>query len=48
MTYMLSTLAGGKLVVALEVSLTLETRHFFPHGRRADTRSNHCPIAHWL
>jgi histone deacetylase 6 len=25
MTYMLSTLAGGKLVVALEVSLTLET-----------------------
>jgi hypothetical protein len=28
MTYMLSTLAGGKLVVALEVGLTLESPFF--------------------
>lgn len=50
MTYMLSTLAGGKVVVALEVSLSMKRRsfEFFPYGYRGDTRSNRSPTAHWL
>jgi acetoin utilization deacetylase AcuC-like enzyme len=47
MTYMLSTLAGGKVVVALEVSLSLK-RCFFSYGCRVDTRSNRSPTVHWL
>jgi hypothetical protein len=47
MTCMLSTLAGGKVVVALEVSLSLK-RRFLPYGYRADTRLNRSPTAHWL
>lgn len=50
MTYMLSTLAGGKVVVALEVSLSMKRRsfEFFPYGYRGDTLSNRSPTAHWL
>lgn len=50
MTYMLSTLAGGKVVVALEVSLSMKRCLFesFSYGHRGDTRSNRSPTAHWL
>jgi hypothetical protein len=50
MTYMLSTLAGGKVVVALEVSLFMKrcSLESFPYGYRGDTRSNRSPAAHWL
>ena len=49
MTYMLSTLAGGKVVAALEVSLSMKRFSFesLSHGYRGDTRSNRSPIAHW-
>jgi hypothetical protein len=47
MTCMLSSLAGGKVVVALEVSLSLK-RLFFPHGYRVDTLLNRSPTARWL
>lgn len=47
MTCMLSSLAGGKVVVALEVSLSLK-QLFFPYGYRADIRSSRSPTAHWL
>jgi acetoin utilization deacetylase AcuC-like enzyme len=47
MTCMLSSLAGGKVVVALEVSLFLK-RLFFPYGYRVDTLLNRSPTAHWL
>ncbi len=49
MTYMLSTLAGGKVVAALEVSFPQNHSpfQFFPYGYRGDTRSNRFPTAHW-
>ena len=50
MTYMLSTLAGGKVVVALQVSLSVKRCSFElnPYGYRENTRSNHSPTALWL
>ena len=50
MTYMLSTLAGGKVVAALEVSSSMKrcSVELVPHGYRGGTPSNHSPIAHWL
>jgi hypothetical protein len=48
MTYMLSTLAGGKVVAALEVSLSMKRYfQFFSYGYREDTLSRRSPTAHW-